>query len=113
MRKSYLYMIGSAKAGAAVEPVIFAQFVNLDAPPVGGRLMRHRVCHHRRLVVHGVGGKGFVGGEEVGRDVEVLLEGEFGVGVAEEGESRHFARLRGPAQRATDTRARYRDGSER
>lgn len=61
--------------------------------------MRHRVCHHRRLVVHGVGGKGFVGSEEVGRDVEVLLEGEFGVGVAEEGESRHFARLRGPAQR--------------
>lgn len=51
--------------------------------------MRHLVCHHRRLCVPTVGGNAIVAGEEIGRDVEVLLEGKFGVGVAEEGKRRH------------------------
>ena len=45
-----------AEAGAAVEPVIVAELVDLDAPLVR-RLMRHRLCHHqglgRRLVDDG------------------------------------------------------------
>lgn len=41
-----------AEAGSSVEPVIAAQFVHLDTLLVGRltlvRLMRHRLCHHRR-----------------------------------------------------------------
>lgn len=37
-----------AETGAAVEPVIVAELINLDALPVG-RLMRHWLCHHQRF----------------------------------------------------------------
>lgn len=37
-----------AEARAAVEPVIVAQLIDLDALFVR-RLMRHRLCHHHRL----------------------------------------------------------------
>lgn len=52
--------------------------------------MRHVVCHHRRLLIHAVGGCAIVAGEKVGRDVKVLLEGKFGIGgVAEKSKRRH------------------------
>jgi hypothetical protein len=46
--ETYRDPAGVAEAGAAVEPVIVTQLVDLDAPPVR-RLMRHRLCHHQRV----------------------------------------------------------------
>lgn len=87
---AYLGEIGGAEARASVEPVVVAKFVDLDAPFVG-RLMRHLVGHHRRLGVPSFCGNALVVCEEVGRNVEVLLQREFGVGgVAKEGKRRHF-----------------------
>lgn len=95
---SYIEEVGSAEACASVKPVIVAELVDLDAPPVG-RLMRHSVCHHRRLLFPSFCGNALVACEEVGRDVEVLLQREFGVGgIAEESERRHFGG-RGDARR--------------
>lgn len=72
-KKTYLSPCCCTEAGAAVEPVVVTELVDLDAPPVG-RLMRHGLCHHQRLLVPGVGGNAPVACEEVGCDVEVLLE---------------------------------------
>lgn len=38
--------LGGTEAGTAVEPVIVAELVDLDALLVR-RVMRHRVCHHQ------------------------------------------------------------------
>lgn len=49
------------------------------------------MCHHRRLLVPTVGTDAIVAGEQVGRNIEMLLEGELRVGrIAEQGERRHF-----------------------
>lgn len=106
--RTHLGPRGGAKAGASVEPVIVAEFVDLDTPPIG-RLMRHLVCHHRRRRLGpAVGSNAIVKGEEVGRDVEVLLEGEFGIGGAEEGKRRHGGRREG-SRRARDELGRMYD----
>lgn len=95
-RKSYLNELGRTEAGASVEPVVVAQLVDLDAAPVGLlSLMRHCLRHHRLIGVPSVGRDAIVVREEVGRNVEVLLQGEFGLGfgrIAEDGKRRHFGR---------------------
>lgn len=92
--KSYLDELGRAETGASVEPVVISEFVDLDAAPVGLlSRMRHFLRHHRLVVVPCVGGNAIVVCEEVGRNVEVLLQREFGRGiggVAEDGKRRHF-----------------------
>lgn len=92
--KSYLDELGRAEAGASVEPVVIAEFIDLDATPVGLlSRMRHFLRHHRLVVVPSVGGNAIVVGEEVGRNIEVLLQREFGWGiggVAEDCKRRHF-----------------------
>lgn len=77
---------GSTEAGAAIEPVIISKLVDLDTLLIR-RLMRHRLCRHRqRLFGLEVGRQATAVLEEFGREVEVLLEREFGVGLTEEGE---------------------------
>lgn len=92
--QSYLDEFGRAEAGASVEPVIVAKLIDLDAPSIGLlSLMRHCLCHHRLVGVPSVGGDAIVVCEEVGRNVEVLLQREFGGGVggiSEDGKRRHF-----------------------
>lgn len=71
----YLDKFGRAEAGASVEPVIVAKLVDFDAPSIGLlSLMRHCLCHHRHVGVPSVGGDAIVIGEEVGRNIEVLLK---------------------------------------
>lgn len=102
---TYIEEVGTAEAGAAVEPVIVAELVDLDAPPVG-RLMRHGVCHHRRLLFPAFCGDALVAREEVGRDVEMLLQREFDVGgIAEESERRHFGGRRDARRRCARERS--------
>lgn len=92
--QSYLNELGRAKARASVEPVIVAKLVDFDAPSIGLlSLMRHCLCHHRLVGVTSVGGDAIVIREEVGRNVEMLLQREFGGGVggvSEDGKRRHF-----------------------
>lgn len=89
------------EASAAVEPVIVAKLVDLDTLLVR-RLMRHRLCRHRqRLFFVEVGSQATVVLEEFGREVEVLLEREFRVGLTEEGERSQLIDL----LRALDTGA--------
>lgn len=45
---TYSLVARATESGTSIEPVIVAQFVNLDALLVGG-LMRHGLCHHQRL----------------------------------------------------------------
>lgn len=45
---TYSLKARAAEAGASIEPVIVAEFVDLDALLIGG-LMRHGLCHHQRL----------------------------------------------------------------
>ena len=71
--KTYFGPCCGTEARTAIEPVVVAELVDLDAPPVG-RLMRHGLCHHQRLLLPGVCGNAPVVREEVGGDVEVLLE---------------------------------------
>jgi hypothetical protein len=73
-RRTYSGEGRSAKAGAAVEPIIVAQFINLDALLIRG-LMRHRLCHHQRLGVPL--GREVVIGYQIRSDVEVLLQRQF------------------------------------
>lgn len=44
--ETYRHEARVAEAGAAVEPVIVAEFVDLDALLIC-RLMRHLLCHHQ------------------------------------------------------------------
>jgi hypothetical protein len=79
-----------AKARAPIKPVIVAQLINFDALPVC-RLMRHRVCHHQRL-----------GGvlrwyivvlqEKLGCRIEMVLEYDIGIYLAEDRERSHVWR---------------------
>ena len=50
--KTYRNEGSGAEAGSSVKPVVAAEFVHLDTLLVGRltlvRLMRHRLCHHRR-----------------------------------------------------------------
>lgn len=78
---------GSTEARAAVEPVIIAQLIDLDAPPVR-RLMRHRLCHHQRLGFH-LGYPAIVG-EETWGEIKMLLKRQFRVSLTYDGECRHL-----------------------
>lgn len=50
----------SAESGAAVEPVVVSQFIDLDPFPVGRRV-RHLLCRHRqRLFQTGLGRQSIV-----------------------------------------------------
>lgn len=69
---------GGAKSRASVEPVVIAQFVDFDAPPVR-RLMRPRLCHHQRLGFHP--GDPWIVGEKAWRKIKVLLKRQFRVGL--------------------------------
>ena len=94
VKQTDLDVLGRTEAGASVEPVVIAEFVDLDTSPVGLlSRMRHCLRHHRLVGVPSVGRDAVVVRKEVGRNVEVLLEREFGLGVrrvAEDGERRHF-----------------------
>ena len=97
---------GGAEAGASVEPVIITELVDLDALLVG-RLMRHRLCHHQ-------GFRATLGGnpavcDEIERKVEVLLQREFGCGLAGERE-RHFGIPRAMCRRVFSERVK--DGAQ-
>lgn len=70
---------GSTEARASVEPVIVAQLVDFDAPPVR-RLMRHRLCHHQRFGFH-LGYPAIVG-EKARREIQMLLKRQFRVSLA-------------------------------
>lgn len=92
-----------AKAGASVEPVGISQLVNLDAFLVC-RLMRHGLCHHQRFVAP----RGDVSVEvedEVGRNVDVLLERQFRLRLREQSENRHGSEF---VARSRDARGRER-----
>lgn len=109
-RKTYLGEGCDAEAGAAVEPVIISKFINLDALLVRG-LMRHRLCHHRRLGVALRDDDTIVPYQARG-DIEMLLQGEFGRGLVmtQEGERRsHGSFLCAPGE-GTQRRAGV-DGS--
>lgn len=45
---TYRHEACEAEAGAAIEPVIVTELVDLDALLIR-RLMRHRLCHHQRF----------------------------------------------------------------
>lgn len=88
---TYLQKSSGAKTGASVVPVIVAQLVDFDALFVR-RLMRHGLCHHRGLGVPL--GRGLGRAVDDGRSkIEMLLQGKFGVVLAEDGE-RQFPRCR-------------------
>lgn len=78
---------GGAEAGAAVEPVVVTKLVDLDALLIRRR-MRHGLCRHRQRLVglQVVSQAGVVVLEQLGGQVEVLLQRELGVGLTEEGE---------------------------
>ena len=97
-RKPYLGKGRDAEAGTAVEPVTVAEFINLDALLVRG-LMRHRLCHHRRLGVALRDDNAIVCYQARG-DVEVLLEGEFrrSLVVTQKRERRHGFFLGAPGE---------------
>lgn len=68
-----------AEARASVVPIIIAQLVDLDAPPVR-RLMRHRLRHHQRLRFDP--GYPALVDEEIWREIEMLLKRQFRVSLA-------------------------------
>ena len=84
---------GIAEAGAAVEPVVVAELVDLDAPLVR-RLMRHRLCHHQRLGRR-LGDDAVVGDQMVRRCSVELMGGErrVGLGRAEDEGRQSLGRL--------------------
>lgn len=100
---------GGTEAGASIEPVIIAQFVDLDTLPIR-RLMRHRLCRHRQRVVGvEIGSQATVVLEQLGREIEMLLKREFRVGLTEEGKRSQLFDLMG--RRALGD-GRARDGSD-
>jgi hypothetical protein len=81
-----------AKAGAAVEPIIIAEFVDLDTFLTRGR-MRHVLCHHQRLGIplHGES----VICDQIWSKFEMLLKGKLsGFAMTEDRERRHDFQLR-------------------
>lgn len=48
------------------------------------------MCHHQRLLFPSLRGNAIVVGEKAGCNVEVLLQRQFGIGIAEEGKRRQF-----------------------
>jgi hypothetical protein len=100
---------GGAEAGAAVKPVIVAKLVDFDTLLIR-RLMRHRLCRHRqRLVGVEIGSQATVVLKQFGREVEMLLERKFRVGLTEEGKRSQLFDLMG--RRALGD-GRARDGKD-
>lgn len=96
--ETYRHEAGIAEAGAAVEPVIVAELVDLDAPLVRC-LMRHGLCHHQRFGRR-LGDDAAIGDEVVRWCCGVELMGrqrQVRLGRAEENEGRQcLGRLRVP-----------------
>jgi len=90
-KEAYRNVSGGAEAGASVEPVIVSELVDLNALSVSC-LMRHRLCHHRRLSVplwdNGMGSEQI--GCEVGREIEMLRDGDIDHGLVKKSKSRHL-----------------------
>lgn len=86
-RGTYRDEARETEAGAAVEPVIVAELVNLDASLIR-RLMRHRLCHHQRFGRRL--SEDVAIGDQVWCDLELMgRKRQFGLGRAEESKGRH------------------------
>lgn len=99
-RKSQTYRrkLGGTEACSAIKPVIVAQLVDLDALLV---LMRHRLCHHRGLGIVPRDSELATVADQIGDQVEMLLQGQLRrLGLVEDGKRRHGA-LRNCAPQTT------------
>jgi len=81
---------GRAEARSAVKPVIVAKLVNLNSPPVRRR-MRHGLCRHRQRVIGVRLNTNTIILQEIGREIDVLLERKLSIGMTEESERRHVS----------------------